>query len=213
MYLRHIRLACLTLLLVSAARAGAANVDHPSIRPGERFEGPLFNVVAPKSEGWVGLSRNSSGMAFARHGATEPDSDVAALTVFQIPADSSPEEFLSQITVGTAKEVPAPRFEVIRSRIELSQARPYTCVKYEATSIDHGKSTLFSKKQPLQLQVVALYCRHPQRPDLGFAVSYSHRGKALSTAIEVEAESFIDSIEVVSPQEQPNKSYMDSSRK
>ena len=73
MYLRHIRLACLTLLLVSAARAGAANVDHPSIRPGERFEGPLFNVVAPKSDGWVGLSRNSSGMAFARHGATEPE--------------------------------------------------------------------------------------------------------------------------------------------
>jgi hypothetical protein len=118
--------------------------------------------------------------------------------LFPISGDPEADAFLTQIREGTERDAPAPRYEMVRTTLELSQARPYICAIYRATAIDHGKppSLFSSKPKPLQFQVVTLYCKYPEKPGMGFAVSFSHRGVTPLTTIDEEADSFINGVQV-----------------
>jgi hypothetical protein len=170
--------------------------EHPAVQPGQDFSNSLFKMKSPDSAGWVGLSQNSSRIAFARSGASAADSDVAALILFSVPVASVAEDFVALVKKGVEKDAPKPRFDVETSSVELSPDRPYTCAKYSATSIDHGEKALLLPTKPLRLQVLSLYCKYPNKPGLGFAISFSHRGETAMPAFQQAAEAFIAGVQI-----------------
>jgi len=176
--------------------AGSSGAGHPTVAPGQDFSNPLFTMKSPDSAGWVGLSQNAGRIAFARSGASAAESDVASVVLFQVPVGDSAADFVTLVKRGVEKDAPSPRFEVQHANLELSQDRPYTCVKYSATSIDHGSDGFLALKKPLQFQMLSLYCRHPDKPNLGLSISFSHRGMTTMTTFQQEAEAFIAGVEV-----------------
>jgi hypothetical protein len=74
--------------------------------------------------------------------------------------------------------------------------RAYTCVKYSAASVDHGNDGSLALKKPLQFQMLSLYCRYPGKPNLGFAISFSHRGTTMMPTFQQEAEAYIAGVQV-----------------
>jgi hypothetical protein len=176
--------------------AGASGAGHPTVEPGQDFSNPLFTMKSPDSAGWVGLSQNAGRIAFARSGDSAAESDVAAVVLFRVPDGDGAEDFVTLVKKGVEKDAPSPRFEVQHANLELSQDRPYTCVKYSATSIDHGNGGFLAPKKPLLFQMLSLYCRHPGKPNLGFAISFSHRGMTTMTTFQKEAEAFIAGVQV-----------------
>ena len=181
----------------------ATAAEPQSVQPGQDFSNPLFKMKSPNSAGWTGLIQNASRIAFARSGASAVDSDVAAVMLFAVPKSISDEDFLALAKKGVEEDAPKPRFDVEAASMELSHDRPYTCVKYSATSIDHGNKGFFIPKRSLRLQMVSLYCQYPNRPGLGFAISFSHRGVTPMPAFQQEAEDFIAGVQVAQPDKKP----------
>ena len=177
--------------------------EHPTLQPGQDFSSQLFKMKSPNSSGWVGLSQNGSRIAFARSGTAATDSDIAAVILFPVPAASGVEDFVALVRKGVERDAPKPRFEVENTSLEVSPDRPYACVKYNATSIDHGEKTFVLPKRPLRLQLLSLYCRYPDNPGLGFAISFSHRGATPLLTFQQEAEEFIDGVQVTPTDKKP----------
>jgi hypothetical protein len=198
-----ILIACYLAILPSVSTAD--DTRHPSLSPAQDFSNSMFILLTPNSKGWVGLSRSPATISFGRVGSSRTDSDVAAVTLFSIPEGLSPEGFLAHAKDGLERDAPAPRFEVKESLIRLSQARSYPCVEYDATSIDHGKQLLFLPRKDLLLRLIALYCQYPNKPGLGFSISFSHRGTELPPNFDAEAQDFIAGVEVTSPPARPNQ--------
>jgi hypothetical protein len=198
--MRELKLRSVVTVVVGLTLGGvvaeASGADHPNIEPGQDISNPLFTMKSPYSAGWVGLSQNAGRIAFARSGASAAESDVAAVILFQVPVGDGAEDFVTLVKKGLEKDTPSPRFEVQHASLELSQDRPYSCAKYSATSIDHGNGGLLAPKKPLHFQLLSLYCRYPGKPNLGFAISFSHRGTTTMTTFQQEAEAYIAGVQV-----------------
>jgi hypothetical protein len=199
-YAALILAACYSMPGASAADGGG----HPSLSPAQDFSNQLFIILSPNSQGWVGLNRSSAGISFGRVGSSPTDSDIAAVTLFSVPAGLSPEDFLAYIKDGVERDAHAPRFEATETRVKLSQARSYPCVEYQANSIDHVKQFPLLPSKALPLRISGLYCQYPNKPGLGFSISFSHRGADPLPTFDAEAQDFIASVEVTSPPARPN---------
>jgi hypothetical protein len=122
---------------------------------------------------------------------------------FTSPAFASSDAFTDYVREGVVKDSPSDRLDAVELRVQYSSERSYPCVRYHGISIDKKAriAPFFTKK--LRIENIALYCQHPDKPGLGFAVSYSHRGGRGDYNIDEEAESFIDSVQVTPPTKQP----------
>jgi hypothetical protein len=88
---------------------------------------------------------------------------------------------------------PPPRFLEKESSYRYTESRGYHCTNVHITYDDTAAVTLAGRER-LELQVIALYCRHPALEKQGFFVAYSHRAKITDIQMESPANSFIDSI-------------------
>jgi hypothetical protein len=200
MFVKQHRVCVLVLrccVLAPVSIAGGA--DHPAIGPGQSFSNPLFMMTAPNSEGWMGLTRSGSEIAFARLGASKTDSDVAAVILFRAPIATGSGGFMALIKERLEKDASLSRFEIQQQNLDLSQDRAYMCATYHALSIDHGKSSFLTKRQPLLFEMLVLYCQHPEKPGLAFAVSFSHRGLTPLPTFQAESKEFIAGVQVAQP--------------
>ena len=165
------------------------------VTPKQQFPNDLLNVHSPDSEGWVVTGVGRNGIAFAKRG-TEPNETYGAqIITFEMSPTSSNDEFIGLVKRRIATMNPAPRFQETSSDFQFTESRGYPCVDVRAAYDDNAAVTPTGKEQ-LKLKVIALYCRHPTKQELGFFAAYSYRGKAADAKIESAAKSFIEATNV-----------------
>ncbi len=196
-----------TILLVIAsltACAGPSQVrESQNVPPGKLYAGSIINITAPNSEGWQLLKSDPSGLAFGRHGSAPSESFAAQVAIFAPPQTDSPEEFESLIVKGAQADANTERFQTKSFTHKFTSARGYPCVQMNNISEDAKAQSGPNKIENLIMQNEHLYCRHPDRKNIGFAITYSHRGKELHPTFQTEAHSFIEGTQV--PSTPPSK--------
>jgi hypothetical protein len=179
-------------LLLAAAHAQAPGQP---VRPKQAFPSSVLNVYSPDSEGWVIAGFGGNGISFARRGSETNETYAAQVIVFGMAQTASNEELVSLVRERIAIINPAPRFQETAADYKLNEGRGYPCVDVRANYIDNAAATPAGPVQ-LNLHVVALYCRHPKKPELGFFAAYSYRGKATDPDMDAAAKSFIEAIDI-----------------
>ncbi|MEO7385351.1 MAG: hypothetical protein ABIX37_00285 [Gammaproteobacteria bacterium] len=129
---------------------------------------------------------------------------MASVLAFALGETASSEEFVALIKQGIDKDTSPDRFTTIDETIEYTDARGYPCVKYQGTAEDKKARIPLFKREPQKLQIYSLYCRHPTRPSLGFAIIFSHRGANLDPEVEQQGQDFISGVVVPLPVAPPN---------
>lgn len=186
-------LCVLALVALAATPLGEAVETVP---PGKVYSGEIIRIAAPVSEGWMLGHSDSSAMIFLRRGNDRGESFAATVTMFDPPQADAPEEFEALIVQGFKEESDPARFSEIEMTHQFTTVRGYPCVQIYGVSEDREARTGVRRKETLLLQLEGLYCRHPVQRTLGFAVAYSHRGKALHPGFHDEARSFIEGVQV-----------------
>jgi hypothetical protein len=175
---------------------------HP-VAPNELFSNPILQVHAPPSTGWSGMTQTTDKIAFGKNGLVGGETFVAAVFLFHIPTFATSDAFTEYVREGAVKDSPPDRFDPVELNVQYSSERSYPCVRVHAISVDKKARIAPFFKKKLRIENIALYCQDPDKPGLGFAVSYSHRGGSDETNIGEEAESFIDSVQVTPPTSKP----------
>jgi len=191
---RKLLLFASVLFFILQGDGGEAQAQNGRpVTPGQSFPGEYISIAAPNSDGWQLVQSSGSGMAFAKRGQAVSETFGAQVLMFNLMPTDTPQEFESLIKTSVAKDTDPSRFEIQNMRFEYSNERSYPCVRYRSVVQDKAPQGL---KTALLLESDGLYCRHPVRRETGFAVIYSHRGESLYVNCRVEAESFIQSVQV-----------------
>jgi hypothetical protein len=185
--------AFLLLALLFPAIGLCASEQVPA---GKMFRGEMLDIRAPNSEGWSLVDSTPGGWSFAREGAGSRESYVASVLAFPLTETKSSEEFVELIKTGIEKDTSPDRFAVTGATLEYTDVRGYPCVKYQATTEDKKAKSSLLKRAPQKLQVYSLYCRHPKRSTLGFAIIFSHRGSDLDPNLAQLGEDFVSGVQV-----------------
>lgn len=172
-----------------------------SVSPGQKFEGGYINVTTPNSDGWQLIQSSGSGMAFAKGGLDAKESFGAQVLMFNLTPTNTSQEFEALIKKSAGKDTDPSRFNVQQTSFTYSNERAYPCVRYRSIVQDNAPQGL---KGSLLLESDGLYCRHPVRPETGFAIIYAHRGEKLYTSLRGEAESFIQGVQVSGSKQMPD---------
>jgi hypothetical protein len=148
--------------------------------------GIFFNSASPSS--FQGLYTPSLGRR--NFGGS------SQIVLFKFPPTQGNEEFVQMIKNRVDLTNPPPRYEVLEANYEYSDHRGYPCVRYRSLYIDKEALTTSGAREPMKLQVVALYCRHPMQQEIVFFVAYSHRGAKTDPDLDNPAQKFIDGVQV-----------------
>jgi hypothetical protein len=189
----------LAIVGLSACAVPTPVREVQNVPPGKVYAGTILNIAAPNSEGWQLLQSSPAGMAFVRHGNSPGESFAAQVVKFDPPQTNSPEEFEALIVQGARRDTETDRFSTKTFTHQFTSVRGYPCVQIYNVSEDRQAKTGQNKTETLVLQNEHLYCRHPAQKNIGFAITYSHRGKSLHPDFQNEAHSFIEGVQV------PNK--------
>lgn len=181
---------------LSACAVPAPVREFQNVPPGKVYAGKILNIAAPYSEGWQLLKSSPSGMAFARRGNASGESFAAQVALFDPPQTNSPEEFEALIVQGARRDAETDRFSTKQFTHQFTSVRGYPCVQIHNISEDRQAQTGPNRTETLILQNEHLYCRHPVQKNMGFAITYSHRGKGLHPDFQKEAHSFIEGVQV-----------------
>ena len=175
----------------------AAHAQSPGqpVMPKQQFPNDLLSVYSPDSEGWVVTGAGSNGIAFGKRGTEQNETYGAQVIIFEMPNTGSSEELVGLVKRRIATMNPAPRFQETVSDYQYTEGRGYPCVNVRTAYDDNAAVTAKGREQ-LKLKVIALYCRHPIRQELGFFAAYSYRGKTADAQIESAAKSFIEATNV-----------------
>jgi hypothetical protein len=146
----------------------SATGPHPAVSPNQDFSNSMLQLRAPASTGWHGVAQTPTLIEFGKSGSSANETFVAA----------------------------SDRFETIESIVQYSPERGYPCVRYHGISNDRKPRTSAFFAKTMRIELVALYCEHPTKPGLGFAVTFSHRGGSADENIGKDAADFIDSVQV-----------------
>ncbi len=194
---RSLLLATFSLAIIGLSACAVPPVrEFQNVPPGKVYAGKILKIAAPKSEGWQLLKSDPSGMAFARKGNAPGASFAAQVAIFDPPQTDSPEEFEALIVKGAQGDAETDRFSTSKFTHQFAFARGYPCVQMQNISEDRQAKTGPNKTETLILQNEHLYCRHPVQRNIGFAITYSYRGKSLHPNFQNEALSFIEGVQV-----------------
>jgi len=168
------------------------------LTPGELFPGPFINIRAPNSEGWRLLDSSGRGMIFFRRGAAPNESYAARVFTLALPESTNRDEFVALVKQRNQENTSPERFSSVETNYEYTEKRGYPCVNIKGVA-DDTKARTSSGQEVLKLQIHSLVCRHPkpQRKGVeGFGIEFSHRGSTLDQALDVQAEAFIEGVQV-----------------
>jgi len=188
----------IVILIISLSACASRNSaqKNPNVPPGKVYSGKVLNITAPKSDGWKLLQASPQGMAFGKQGDIPTESLAARVLKFDPPQTDSPEEFESLIVEGAKSDADTERFSTKHFSHKFSSSRGYPCVRIKNVSEDKQARNNLGTVEVLVLRNEHLYCRHPMRKDVGFVITYSHRGKNEPNNFQKEAQSFIDGTQV-----------------
>lgn len=187
----------IVILILGSLISIVVNAQSPGrpVTPKQLFPSSILNVYAPDSEAWVVTGAGSNGISFGKRGVESSETYGAQVIIFEIPPTTGGEELVGFVKNRIAAMNPTPRFQETSSNYQYTEDRGYPCVNVHMAFDDAAAVTPTGKEQ-LKLQVISLYCRHPDQQQLGFFAAYSHRGKLANDQIEGAAKSFIEAINV-----------------
>lgn len=188
------RLNNLTVFAVTVFTLAACATNQP-VAPGEFFPGPLLNVHAPTSEGWLLMLYDANGISFARRDLPTGKTYVAQIIAHHRSPVNTPDELLAIFKAETERDYLPDRFKPIELHFQLISERPYPCVQFRGTFEDL-KSQRSQGTISLLFHFRSLFCQHPTQRSLGFLISYSERGGLPDPDLDFRAQSFIDGIQV-----------------
>jgi hypothetical protein len=185
-------------LLGIAVLTACQSVPPPLIPPGQMFPGRVINIRAPNSEGWRQLDSTRQGMIFFRQGASPNESYVARVVAVALPESTDRDEFVALVKRRNQENTSPERFSSIEFNYEYTDKRGYPCVSIKGVA-DDMKARTSSGQQTQKLQINTLVCRHPRQQAKGFegfGIDFSHRGSTLDKSLDVQAEAFIEGVQV-----------------
>jgi len=159
-----------TLAVTLSACAGAAR--GPQIAGAGRVTQPGISFVVPANKSWSVLVQSTYQIALGAKGDNPNETLIVNVSTFQIPAFSSPQDFLAYVKSSRAAEPQTGRFEVVRNDEPLHTERSETCVKHEAESKDFGAKRGGDYSV---IQYVGMNCIHPRNPTVGTFVELSRK--------------------------------------
>lgn len=184
---------CLSCCLFSV-HVHAQSPGQP-VKPKTLFPSSILNVYSPDADGWVFGGRGGNGIFFAKRGTEKNETYGAQTVLFELTGEMTNDEFVGFVKNRIATMNPAPRFQEKEASYQYTESRGYPCVNVRTTFDDKAAATPSGNVQ-LKLQVIALYCRHPDKREIGFFSAYSHRGEKIDEQLETPARSFIDGVNV-----------------
>lgn len=192
----------LPLLLFSTALTTACSMlparQKPMpVKPGQFFSGSVIDVHAPDSKGWLLADARRNSVVFGKRGSQVGETYAAQAITFEMPATQSKEAFVDFIKTRISTMNPPPRFLEKKSSHQYTESRGYPCLNVHITYDDTAAVMPTGGRERLELQVIALYCRHPAQEKQGFFAAYSHRAKITDTQMEGPANSFIEGVTAV----------------
>jgi len=137
-------------------------------------------------------------MIFFRQGASPNESYAARVFVVPLPESTDRDEFLALVKRRNQENTSPERFSSIEVNYGYTEKRGYPCVSTKGVA-DDTKARTSSGQQVLKLQIDSIVCRHPKRQRKrfeGFGIEFSHRGSTLDSALDVQAEAFIEGVQV-----------------
>jgi hypothetical protein len=188
------KIASLIFAGLISACAYAQTPGQP-VKPKQLFPGDVLNVYSPDAEGWIITGMAKNGIGFGKRGAASGETYAAQAIIFEMPPMASHDALVDFVKKRIAAMNPPPRFVETSSNYQYTEERSYPCVNVHMV-LDDNAAVTPAGKEKLELQVVALYCRHPVQQQLGFFAAYSHRGKTADDQLEGAAKSFIAGVNV-----------------
>jgi len=184
--------------LFGIAVLSACQTTPRTLTPGELFPGKVLNIQAPNSEGWMQMHSSNQGMIFVRRGASPNESYAARVFAVALPQSQDRDEFVALVKQRNQENTSPERFSSIEVNYEYTDKRGYPCVSIKGVADDTMAKTS-SGQQVLKLQTNSLVCRHPGQQGKGFegfGIEFSHRGSTLDEALDIQAEAFIEGVQV-----------------
>lgn len=164
--------------------------------PGQVFSGELLSVRSPTdSSSWKLLNASENEISFGRSGSARNESYIALASIFALPATPNQEAFVALIKNSIEAEAPPDRFKALEANYQYTDQRGYPCVKFNGVNQDMQALTANRKLESQKLQIYALYCRHPKRPEIGIHIGFSHRGINIDRDLEAKALVFMDGVQ------------------
>lgn len=189
-----------TMAMHRAMMGETQSRELESIPAGKYYPGPYVDIRAPDSDGWKLIHSSTEAMMFGRWGESSNETFAAQmLIIWGINSNETPDEFISSTKLAFTKDLDLDRFTITKSDYEYTDQRGYPCVRCKSVAEDKDAQTS-AGREALILQTDALYCKHPypDRQEMGFTAIYSHRGSSLYSDFDIEAQDFIDGIQVPS---------------
>jgi len=137
-------------------------------------------------------------MIFVRRGASPNESYAARVFAVALPQSQDRDEFVALVKQRNQENTSPERFSSIEVNYEYTDKRGYPCVSIKGVADDTMAKTS-SGQQVLKLQTNSLVCRHPGQQGKGFegfGIEFSHRGSTLDEALDIQAEAFIEGVQV-----------------
>jgi hypothetical protein len=188
-------------VLLSGCIATSPSRSFTSVPAGYVYEDIGIIVHPPASDGWLMTNPfheagTGSGIGFGKHGSGPNSSLAAQVFFFTLASTTTKDELIAFVKQGEKADVDSGRFELLESTFEYSEERGYPCVKITSLLQDKQAKTSSNTREVQLLDGRALYCKHPNIPDTGFFIGYSHRGQLRYPSLDAEAQGFIEGVQV-----------------
>ena len=191
---------CYPMTMIVVLALASCAVSHPPaakpLSPGTLYQGKLLSIRSPNETEWYRVKASRTRMQFNHHGTGEGESFSAKVFAFPLPKMENGKQFIKYLKKGFEKDATLAKYSIIKSSFRPSNKRKYRCVS--ASSVVQDKHALTSPihNEKYLSESISLYCMHPVVKNAGFAIIYSHRGKALYSNMSKEARDFIAGVQV-----------------
>jgi len=127
-----------------------------------------LSIIPPAGKGWAVVKQTQYGIAF-QNGTLK---STAYVSLFSLAKPFTPDEFLAEARRNLEEKREAdPRAKVSAADVALTTERAYLCVRAM-----HGKTVQIDPSVgsgEVHLLERMLFCRSPERSDIGFFIGYS----------------------------------------
>jgi hypothetical protein len=194
-----IRLLILGLMALAVAGCGPRLAQTPELpQPPQRIVQYGYSFMPPNEPGWHVAGRDGNGIILGRFGPST-DETVAIVagnaTGVRLETRAAFEKYVRQQMVKDA--APNARFGERNSELTMLRYRGANCARVHITAVDHQARRRSGQKGDMTLEMMQLFCRHPDNAGVVTFLGYSQRYTAghRDPDFDAKAEHLINSLE------------------
>jgi hypothetical protein len=196
-----VRLFTLGLMALLLAGCGPRLAQMPELpQPPQRIVQYGYSFMPPNEKGWHVAARDSGHIILGRFGPS-PDETVMILAGNALtPRLLSRDDFDRFVRAQLAKDAstgPAGRFSDQTTKVKDLRHAGADCERVHQMTIDHMAKKRSGKQGDMTLEVIQMFCRHPDNAGVVTYLSYSQRYYAgnRDPAFDARADRLLDSLE------------------